>query len=356
MIIKRKLIIIVILSFLIITFGFLKYYFHLRRIQPEQPEKIEEISHNPCLADDEIADFDYNLAQYESTGVKLPDNATTTIFVKNKNTNEELFRFTINNVPVHSPSIEIHKCGVYVIRNFDLDEEKGFYKRKELWYYQYDGSKRMLIGNESRKNHLYSFSGFRVDPSESFLALDRAYLGHSDHAVVIKKLKTSQLEDILTIKPDDIWQRYPQLNKERNIGVVGWSSDGKYFWGASQSQTDTTYFRININDKNKESLEVFVMPDDAVHHGPPRLDTGYIWYIYGPPWLGFYELQQEAYKEWKKAGNKKTLFLYNLFTKEKIKLVEVDDPSWNFMPRWLSDTELRYRILPGEIKIYKIKF
>jgi hypothetical protein len=314
----------------------------------------EQITHSTCLSDNEIADFDYDVDLYNNTGIKLPINSTTTIYIKNKDTGQEIFKFLISNVQTGSPSIEVHKCGVYVIRNFDLDEKKGLYKRHELWRYTYDGNSTVILPNDVFLK-LYSLN-FKVDPTDTFLALQKFYPGHPEAAIVIKNLNSPQLEDVLIISPNDILRKLPQLSKERYIfDVVGWSSDGKYLWGVSQGTTDTVYFRINIIDKHKENLEVFVMPKDAIHYGPPRVDTGYIWYIYGPSWVGIHEIQEQIYEEWRKENKKKILYLYNLFTKEKIKLAEVDDPAWNFGPRWLSDNELRYQLPSGETKIYKIK-
>ena len=305
-----------------------------------------------CLNENEIADFDYIADLYESTGVKLPSNATTTIFVNDKNTNKELFRFIISNVPDKSSSIEIHRCGVYVIRDIFSDAKKGIYKTPQFWIYTYDGKGEILIN----ENDFYPYSPIpRIDSLENYLALTRYHFGRPDHAVVIKNLP--QLEDVLVIMPDDIWQKSPKLDKERDIGVVGWSSDGRYLWGGSygQGQDSAVYFRININDKNKETLEVFPMPDDAIHHGPPRLNTGYIWYIYGPPWVGFYEMSEKIYDEWQKQGKKVHFYLYNLFTKKQILLEVFNDPTWFIKSNWLSDTELQYELPNGEKKIYTIQ-
>lgn len=316
-------------------------------------KEIEEnrLTRSSCLTSDEIADFDYNIDLYSSRGVKIPYQSTTTIYIRNKNTNKEIFRFTISDVYTNSDSLEIHKCGVYVIRNFDLDEKKDFYKRHELWRYTFNGEGKILMNNEE----LLPYDPIvRVDLFENYLALTQYYLGHPDHAIVIKNLKIPQLEDILIIRPIDIWQNSPQLNKERRIGVVGWSKNGKYLWGGSESQTDYAYFRINIDDREKKNLEVFPMPDDAVNYGPPQVDTGYIWYIYGPVWTGIHEISEQIYEEWRKENKKENLYLYNLFTKEKFLLSSIDDPSWNFKPKWISDTELEYELPTGERKIYKI--
>lgn len=251
-------------------------------IQEQKELSVEnrQPSHQPCLSNNEIADFDYMAYLYESTGVKLPSSATTTIFIKDKNTNEELFKFTIGNVRTNSPSLEIHKCGVYVIRNFDRDKKEGFYKKRELWHYVYNGNNKVLMNNEE----FYPYSTpIRVDLSETYIALNKLYLGHPEHSVVIKNLKTTKLDDVLVIKPADIWENLPQLNKERNIGLVGWSNNSKYVWGSSQSQMDTVYFRVDISKRDKLNIEVFPMPEDAIHYGPPRLNTGYIWYIDSPP-------------------------------------------------------------------------
>jgi hypothetical protein len=328
------------------------FIFFISLFKHKQVEK-KQITHSICLSEGEIADFDYDVELYNSTGIKLPINSTTTIYIKNKETGREIYRFTINNVVTEAATLEIHKCGVYVVRGFDFDEKARFYKIEELWQYGYDGKGKSLIDGGRVKRDLYSLVGFRIDPSESFLALNRAYLGHPDYEIIVKNLKTSNLDDVLIIKPESLWEKLPQLNRERYIfDVVGWSRDGKYLWGGSESPTDRVYFRVNVITKE---LEVFVMPKDAIHYGPPRVDTGYIWYIYGPSWVGIHEIQEQIYEEWRKENKKKILYLYNLFTKEKIKLAEVDDPAWNFRPRWLSDNELRYQLPSGETKIYKIK-
>jgi len=309
----------------------------------------DQVAHSVCLSNNEIVDFDYNIDLYNTRSVKIPDKLTTTIYIKNKDTGQEIYRFVINDVRTNADTLEIHQCGVYVIRNFDFDEKKGFYKKHELWHYTYEGKGAILMNNEELQPYgLY----VRIDPLETYFASDQFYLGHPDHAIVVKNIKSPLLEKILIVRPLDIWQRSPQLTKERRVGVMGWSKDGKYLWGGSESQTDYAYFRVNINNKNE--LDVFVMPEDAVHYGPPRVDTGYIWYICGPPWVGIYEMTQQIYEEWRKEGRKVSLFLYNLFTKEKIILVTIDDPEWDFKPKWLSDSELQYELPTGEKKIYTI--
>ncbi len=60
-------------------------------------------------------------------------------------------------------------------------------------------------------------------------------------------------------------------------------------------------------------------------------------------------------EKWLKEGKKSGLFLYNLFTKEKIFIVSVEEPLWWFKSNWLSDTELEYELPTGEKKIYKIQ-
>ena len=70
-------------------------------------------------------------------------------------------------------------------------------------------------------------------------------------------------------------------------------------------------------------------------------------YVDIPTFTGFQEVYEQIIKEAKREGKLKNLFVYNLRTKEKIKITSAD-PEWRFDINWLSDTELQYELPSGE--------
>ena len=311
-------------------------------------------SHSPCLADDEYVDYPINRQYPEYQKVaQIP----VVISVRNKTTKNVKLSFTVENVPsAESEQLELHKCGVYILREF----QQGQLWSRELWRYDYSGQGNKLLillqtqNGEIIKTGPQFYAYFYIDPDEKYLALDLGPLGSSNQAMIVKNLASPDLPDVLTVTGQDILKAAPSLSQNRSAEPVGWSSDGRYLWGGSGEidQSNTVYFRINIHDKS--NLEVFPMPSDAVYFGPPKLDTGYIIYVYGPPFTGISEETKIVNDEWKKAGKSKSLFLYNLFTKTKILVAASDDPGWYFDEHWLSDTQLQYTLPSGEKKVYTI--
>jgi len=304
-------------------------------------------SHAPCLGDDEYADYPLNpIYPSWSKIAKVP----VVISIRNKTTGMEKYKFTINDVPpANSYQLELHQCSVYMLREFQKPEWS-----RELWRYNYNGDGAILLLLDRDNNSPKFSSNFHVDSQEQYVALDYGDLGSSDQATIVKSLVLPDLPDILTIKGQDILKVMPSLSPNRSAEPVGWSSDGKYLWGESSEidQSRGAYFRINI--QNKTSLEAFAMPPDAVHFGPPMLDTGYILYVYGPPFTGIPEVTQQISDEWKKAGKKESLFLYNLFTKQKILVASSDNPYWNFSEHWISDSQFQYALPSGSTTTYTI--
>lgn len=304
--------------------------------------------HGTCLGEDEMVE--YALDPLAAPNLRLPSHPTTTIVIKDTKNVKETFHFVINNIDSSVGALEVHKCGVYVIRGEDFDSYEGYYRKKAFWRYKYDGSVDLIISSDEFKNYSPIF---RINSSETMISLNRQLVNDlPPDAVVIREIKAEGPKNIKIVSVSNLLQEETDLVEPRDIGVSGWSSDGRYLWGGSSSQIDVVYFRIDVNN---DDIEIFSMPSDATHHGPPNFNTGYIAYTYGPPWVGIEEDAQKIYDEWARQGNKNTLFLYNLFTKEKKMIFSTEDSAWNFKERWLSDTELEYYLPDGERKIYLIK-
>lgn len=312
-------------------------------------------SHGPCLADDEYADYPLDPNYISRLQIaKIP----LTISIRDRTTKIEKYKFVVNNVPLSSVQLELHRCGVYVLKEFRNSSTWD----QELWKYDYSGQGiKLLVFFEVENNQIVKtgpqFDGsFRIGPSEHYLALDRGPIGSSNQATIVKDLSSSSLPDVFSVNSQDILKIAPDLSQNgRSAEPIGWSSDGKYLWGISSEPdfSNLVYFRIANLDKN--SLEIFRLPSDAVHLNGFRIDTGHLLYTYGPPFTGIVQETQQVDAEWQKEGRITSLFLYNLFTKKKTLIASSPKyPEWNFNAYFLSDNQFQYTPPSGATTTYTI--
>ncbi len=308
-------------------------------------DKSEKINHNPCLLDNEVADY-----KIEQKGISLADMI---VIVSDKNTKKEVASFEINNIFETSTSIELHRCGLYVIKMFNYDPRKAKQEvgyRDELWKYNYggEGKSLILLAEKPREFISYYSPDFRVDPEEIYIVLEQGYLGKSNYALVVKNLVTKNDAFILPLQ--EIANKYPYALGSFNMRE--WTKNGQYFWGDVFVEANVlAFFRI---ERDAWKIDVFPVLQGTMGGTALNSELGYITYDDGPPWTGDLELDKIYKEQWGKEGRKVHFYLYNLFTKEQILLATIDDPLWSFKPEWLSDTEFEYYIPPGERKIYEI--
>lgn len=337
---RKKIAIIVVVIILIIILGCLSYYFFQLKSQSKG------ITHGPCLANNEFADY------YPRLPIALKP---VTISVKDKNTNQEKFSFQIKNVLETYFTVQSRKCGVYAIRLFNYDPKKtkqdpGY--REEIWKYTYDGKGEsiILLSKKLEEFKLYYSSDFQIDPLERYATLIKGYLGSSDYAVVIKSLKT--FEDIFVLSMTEI--------EKQNAEIMGnisfedwWSDDGRYFWGRTHIGANTLgFFRINTTNWN---AEIFPAPKDVLGGDALNVENGYITVHPGNVWFGIVEFTEEEKAKRRAQGIGTELYIENLITGNRYFVDKTDEPLWYFQPKWLSDTELEYELPSGEKKIYKIE-
>jgi len=340
-------------------FYFLRYKTKNEIINPISPPLM-------CLNENQQADFKIErLGKYPSVEY---NKGFAEIIVKNKITNSEIRRFKIDDIidPSHSHPIELHQCGVYIIKEFNFDRSSykalpGF--RVEIWRYDYTGNGRVLVvlaeENETGipdsagvpgKHYVFYYSyDFRIDPNEKYIVLERGYLGKDDYALVIKDLSTKQ--DIFMLPIKSIAEQYP--DRVGNFGMLEWSQDGRYFWGRIfDGAYSLAYFRV---EASSWKADIFEAADGSLGGMPLNVNTGYLPIQPGLVWTGDVELTQELKEKDRREGKKSSLSIYNLFTKEKILIATTDEPQFFFKPKWLSDTELEYTLPSGEKRIYTIK-
>ncbi|TSC96977.1 MAG: hypothetical protein Athens071426_542 [Parcubacteria group bacterium Athens0714_26] len=102
----------------------------------------KESPHKECLEENEMVDYDRISL---NPAITQPKESSPTIFVKNKSTGKVIKSFQIENVRDSGYPIEIHKCGVYFIQEFNYNPQKTIQEvgyREELWKYDYAGQKK----------------------------------------------------------------------------------------------------------------------------------------------------------------------------------------------------------------------
>lgn len=327
---------------------FLESYFKQSR------KETEKINQRRCLSNDEFAD--YLIDEKYNPRIRVP-KVPLIISVKDKKTLQEKFNFQIENIEPRGPRPLIRKCGVYVIRRFNYDPQKteqapGY--REEIWRYRYNGFGEaiFLLAEKDEKGIFKAeFGGdFQIDPNENYLVLTKWYVGHKDYALLIKNINT--LEDLFLLKLKDIVEKNKDI-LPGSFGFGNWLEDGKYlcgdiFYGA----LSTAYGCIKMG---VWEIQIYSTPPDFLAGVEKSMNykKWYLAYVDIPTFTGVQEIYEQIIEKAKKEGKQKNLFVYNLQTKEKIKIASAD-PSWRFNIKWLSETELEYYLPSGERKIYKI--
>ncbi len=334
---QKRIALILILSVLL-TVVMAIYFFSFTKNNDEVKKifKKEQIL-SKCL--NENFDASYKIDEKE---IPLAD---IIIYITDKNIGKEISSFRIDNIFKTSTSIELHRCGIYVIKFFNYDPKISKQKSEfnvEFWKYYYNGKGTKLLLSED-----FSYD-FRIDPEEKYIVLEKGYLSKDDYALIIKDLNTK--EDIFTFSAASIFKQYP--NVVGNFNMQEWTKDSRYFWGdIFDGAYVNGYFRI---DTQNWKADVYEAPDGAMGGFPLNVNTGYVPIQPGQVWTGDYQLTEELKEQYKKEGKKSELYLYNLFTKEKIQIETSNEPLFYFEPKWLSDNELEYELPTGEKKVYII--
>lgn len=249
--------------------------------------------------------------------------------------------------------VQFYKCGVYVVRTFGFDNEKGkptLDYRTELWRFRYNGAGEKVIDLLRTGGEQVDFlrSSFSVDPNEKHIVLVRSYLGHPQHALLVRSLETQR--DLLVLNSSDV-----KYNDERVMGdffLMDWTSDGRYFW-ANIFEAAYVNGYIRIDTKNW-SFDVLKAPDGVLGGDALNVEQGWITVHPGNDWFGFADIEEQEKEKRRQEGIGTDLYIENLFTRERRFVAHTDEPLWYFKPKWLSETELQYTLPSGETKIFTI--
>ena len=342
---------IIIFCFLIVlltvVIGGVVYFREAALIKEEQAKTT---THEFCLKEDEVADYTIEKKGLIGGVVKVK--------IQNKEDNSVIKSFEIDDVFKNYYPVELRRCGIYVMRMFNYDVNKikqgsGF--KIEIWRYRYNGEgESVLLLSEKEGNGLtignYSYD-FRISLDEKYLVLENSYLGKDNYALVIKDLNTK--EDLLVFNLKDILAKHPDVILG-SFGLGSWTKDGKYLHGdLFQGALSTAYYRV---EAGTWKTDIFPAPQDILAGVERAINFKnlYLAYVDIPTFTGVQEVYEQIIEEAKKEGKQKNLYLYNLATKEKVKIASAD-PEWRFNIQWLSDSELQYELPSGEKRFYMVK-
>ncbi|MDO8603933.1 MAG: hypothetical protein Q7K40_00770 [bacterium] len=346
-------------SLVVLVVSIIVYYFFYPEtgINREQKFVKDNLTKEDCLHENLIAVFENDKSDYVGK-VK--------VIIRDKQYNKIISSFDIDDVAKRNyHPVEIHECGVYALKSFNYDYKSsktlsGF--SRELWFYDYSGNGKLLVvfSGESASGvpdaggipgRLYSFNysyDFRVSPQETHVILLRGYLESSDYALIVKDLET--LKDVFVLPIADIERENPDIIGD--VGLKGWSRDGRYFWaGMAYGANTLSFIRIDIKTM---SFAVFAAPKDVLGGDALNIEKGLITVHPGNVWYGIADVTEQEKAERRKQGAGTELYIENLFTKKREFVAKTDEPLYYFKPKWLSDTELQYELPNGERKIYKI--
>lgn len=343
---KKFIIIIGVVIFSALVVGAIYYFYFFGKSSPSVQNQPEiPITHPSCLEDNEATIFQYQGPRVSATSAD--------VIIQDKITKEEVFRFKIDNL---SPNIghpyEFHKCGIYVIKEFNWDHRHskplpGF--SEELWKYTYDGKgEKILVFADS--SHINYDLDFRVDPMEIYIALVKGRSWEpEEYGYVIKNQQT--YEDFFSLLYPTILKTNPDL--EGYLGLEGWTKDGTYFWGdVSAGAPRLGFVRIKRDSWNVNALSA---PKDVLGGDALNLENGYITVHPDNVWFGIAEFTEKEKEKRRRNSIGTDLYIHNLISSDRHFIASTTEPLWYFKPKWLSDTELQYEMPTGEKKIYKIQ-
>lgn len=344
---KKKFIVIIVVVIALLALIVLGvYFFREKPMQVAQKLLQNQVTHPLCLGDDEVANYKIN-----KKGVI---GADVTIDIANKTDNAVIFSFNINGIFKSAHPIELYRCGVYVMRmfNYDVDkikQDQGY--KDELWVYDYSGKGKSLVlfSEEAKEFISYYALAFRVDPTETYIALIQGKSWEPEgYGYVIKNQQT--YKDSFVLLYPAILKMNPDL--EGYLDLEGWTKSGSYFWGNIFAGAPRFGF-VRI-ERDSWEVDALPAPEDVLGGDALNLENGYITVHPGNVWFGIAEFTEEEKEKRRKQAIGTELYIYNLFTQERRFVIKTDEPIWYFKPKWISDTELEYEMPSGEKKIYKI--
>jgi hypothetical protein len=290
-----------------------------------------------CLASDQIASY---AATWNKSALDVG-----TVTITDKTHGDIVSKFQINGVfSQHYHAYEIHRCAIYVLRQFNYDYRHGdplSNYRQELWKFNY-------VGVGTKLTEAYDY---RVSPDESVIAFSPFYDNVSNPSVLFEDLKTSA--PVFTLHLSDIPKASASIIGNFDFQNGGWSSDSRYFWLDSNQAADVIGF-MRIDTRNW-AHQIFSAPSITMGGDALNPNTGMVTYrTNAAPWTADAEIDQQYRNAATQSGQITSFNIYDFLTNENYVIATSSDPVYYYRPRWISDTVLEYTLTSGKTATYTI--
>ncbi|MDQ5961934.1 MAG: hypothetical protein QG669_326 [Patescibacteria group bacterium] len=334
-------------------------YFLYHNIEPQNQEKSQntiitenkQVSNKNLICRDQIKSlkWDDKINVYE--GKRSGDMSIEVVGVK-----DEKYDFLIKDVFVGSIVAFVGAdCHFYTTKFLNVKRVPKTSYDASLWQYTYTGEGKKVLDFTRRIDENNSFFiynlGYSVDPKEKFVALSHGNVYEGEITLTIKDLNT--LNDFVVIDlKNGVFKEHPEMFGDILFENAHWSKDGKYFLTPFHDQADVIgYIRVNLVDGSHQVYDAYpgTMGGDQIN-----ADTGWTTFDDGPEWSGWSDIEESNRDEWRAQGIKVNFGIYNIYTKQKIVIEQVNDTTHWHEPRWIDDNTLEYLSITGEKKIYTL--
>lgn len=268
---------------------------------------------------------------------------------------------TVNDVKLNSfGTFSKASCHFYTTKFINVKRKPKTSYDASLWQYTYTGEGKKILDFTRRKDEYNSYFiynlGYSVDPNERFIVLSHGFMSggeeYKDIFLYVKNIETLKDLAVVDLK-NDVFGKNPEIYGDVLFENAHWSDDGNYFLVPFNDQADVTgYVRVNLKDGSYQVYNSYLgtMAGDQFN-----VNTGWTTFDDGPEWSGWKQIEEEVRDEWRKEGMKVNFGIYNIYTKEKRIIEQVDDTTHWHEPHWIDDNTLEYLSIDGEKKVYRIK-
>jgi hypothetical protein len=251
------------------------------------------------------------------------------------------------------------KCHFYTTKFKNVTREPKTSYDASLWRYTYTGEGEKILDFTRRIDQYNSFFiynlGYSIEPNERYIVLSHGFMsGGEDYKDIILYVKDIEtLKDVAVVDlKNDVFGKNSDIYGDILFENAHWSKDGKYFLVPFHDQADVTgYIRVNLIDGSYDVYDAYLgtMAGDQIN-----INTGWTTFDDGPEWSGWSDIEESNRDEWRAKGIKVNFGIYNIYTKEKRIIEQVDDTTHWHEPRWIDDNTLEYLSITGQKKVYTI--
>ncbi len=211
-----------------------------------------------------------------------------------------------------------------------------------------------ITGQKGKSTHYYGLA-FSIDPTETYISLERSYLDKPDYALVIKNIKTGKDEYVLTLA--DLLKKYPTAAGSFDVGQWRTKPDGKLVLAGHlyQDRYKPAFYQL---EAGTWKLRVWLTPEDFSGYGEYAMPqySPYLAYTDFDVFGGIDIIEDQVFADKVARGDTEHLIVVNLETGAREIIAEISlVRNYRFNLKWISEDTLHYTMPDGEVRIYKIR-